>query len=111
MTAKNDSPEYTPTPPNMRRCDTSRTDSSCSRTNVRNDSETAIVITRRPGLQTRHCRPTRRPSRLILRLAADKRERDRDVLDSVGLHGVRVLAEHHKIRELAGGDGAFDLLF
>jgi hypothetical protein len=47
-------------------------------------------------------------SRFMHRLAADDRADDLNVFDFVRLHVVRVVRQHHEIRELAGGDRAFD---
>src|SRR5580693_2046043 len=56
---------------------------------------------------------TKRPTRvsdLIDRRPSGHCAIDLDVLDLVRIHGMRVLREHHEVRQLPGRNGAFDRL-
>src|SRR6187401_1062628 len=54
---------------------------------------------------------TKSPLRFMHRLAAHDSTDDRDVFDLVWLHTVRIVCQHHEIRELAGGNRPFDGFF
>jgi len=49
-------------------------------------------------------------SRLVHGVAAGDGAHDRDILDLVGINGMRIVREGNKVGELAGGDRAFDAL-
>src|SRR6188768_3865539 len=51
------------------------------------------------------------PLRFMHRLAAHNSTDDLDVFDLVWLHVVRIVRQHHEIRELAGGNRSFDGFF